>query len=38
MSVSDFQSGTTSGRSLVQVALTVDRDRFLRLLHERLWM
>ena len=38
MSVSDFQTKQISGRSQVQVALTVDRDRFLRLFHERLWM
>jgi inosine-uridine nucleoside N-ribohydrolase len=38
MTVSDFQTRRLAGRSMVQVALTVDRDRFLRLFHERLWM
>jgi len=38
MSVSDFHERRTAGRKLVQVALTVDRDRFLRMFHERLWM
>lgn len=38
MTVADFRGRPLRGQSTVDVALRVDRDRFLRLFHERLWM
>ena len=38
MTVTDFAPRRSGKRGSVHVALTVDRDRFLRLFHERLWM
>jgi inosine-uridine nucleoside N-ribohydrolase len=38
MTVSDFPDRRSGKPHAVQVAFTVDRDRFLRLFHERLWM
>jgi purine nucleosidase/pyrimidine-specific ribonucleoside hydrolase len=38
MTVSDFHDRRSGKHHAVQVAFTVDRDRFLRLFHERLWM
>jgi inosine-uridine nucleoside N-ribohydrolase len=38
MTVSDFSPRRSGKHETVRVALTVDRDRFLRLFHERLWM
>jgi inosine-uridine nucleoside N-ribohydrolase len=38
MTVTDFKARRSGKRGQVHVALTVDRDRFLRLFHERLWM
>jgi purine nucleosidase/pyrimidine-specific ribonucleoside hydrolase len=38
MSVADFLDRGSPARSPVQVAMTVDRERFLKLFHERLWM
>ena len=38
MTVTDFKTARSGRRGRVNVALTVDRDRFLRLFHERLWM
>jgi len=38
MTVTDFGTRRSGKSGKVDVALTVDRDRFLRLFHERLWM
>jgi purine nucleosidase/pyrimidine-specific ribonucleoside hydrolase len=38
MTVTDFKTARSGKRGRVNIALTVDRDRFLRLFHERLWM
>jgi purine nucleosidase/pyrimidine-specific ribonucleoside hydrolase len=38
MTVTDFGARRSGKREHVHVALAVDRDRFLRLFHERLWM
>jgi inosine-uridine nucleoside N-ribohydrolase len=38
MTVADFRDRKTSVRATVRVALTIERERFLRLFHERLWM
>ncbi|MCX6133648.1 MAG: nucleoside hydrolase [Ignavibacteriales bacterium] len=38
MTVTDFKERRAAKRGNVHVALTVERDRFLRLFHERLWM
>jgi inosine-uridine nucleoside N-ribohydrolase len=37
MTVTDFKERRSGKRGTVQVALTVERDHFLRLFHERLW-
>lgn len=37
MTVADFHQRRTLDRNTVNVALTIDRERFLRLFHERLW-
>ncbi len=38
MTVADFSTRRPGKHGQVDVALSVDRDRFLRLFHERLWM
>ena len=38
MTVTDFTERRAGKQGNVHVALTVERDRFLRLFHERLWM
>ncbi len=38
MTVANFRTQVSRSTPAVDVALTVDRDRFLRLFHERLWM
>jgi len=38
MTVADFRRRISRSTQTVDVALKVDRDRFLRLFHERLWM
>jgi purine nucleosidase/pyrimidine-specific ribonucleoside hydrolase len=38
MTVTDFRPPESRKQDHVHVALSVDRDRFLRLFHERLWM
>jgi purine nucleosidase/pyrimidine-specific ribonucleoside hydrolase len=38
MTVTDFKAIRPGKLATVHVALTVERDRFLRLFHERLWM
>ncbi len=38
MTVTDFKTRRAGKQGTVRVALTVERDRFLRLFHERLWM
>ncbi|MEK6757071.1 MAG: nucleoside hydrolase [Bacteroidota bacterium] len=38
MSVADFRKKTRPGMPSVEVALRIDRDRFFKLFHERLWL
>lgn len=38
MTVSDFHDRRSGKHNAVRVAFTVERDRFLKLFHERLWM
>lgn len=38
MSIADFRNSSPRSLPAVDVALNVDRDRFLKLFHDRLWM